>query len=186
MIYFLTPHSHGVAGKLNDFEKVARIESSFVKYVKEKTDIPLITSLNTCEQLAYQLAENPLAVAYIGGTDTIQSLEYEKASKRDDVGRFSFMHTLNESCASNYPGLQTPGFVFGRGFDKENVLVYDGDAPQLVGWMKKNSYPKFGEMVSDFSEPFLKEGVPVMLLVSNIKTRDTYYHNVFKQAAEQL
>ena len=61
--------SHGKAGELNKF-KAARTESAMVKFVKEETGIPLIASLKTCDQLAYQLAENPLSVAYIGSLET--------------------------------------------------------------------------------------------------------------------
>jgi hypothetical protein len=61
--------SHGKAGELNKF-KSARIESAIVQFVKEETGIPLIVSLTTCDQLAYQLAENPLSVAYIGSLAT--------------------------------------------------------------------------------------------------------------------
>jgi len=57
-----------------------------VKFVKEETGIPLISSLTTCDQLNFQLTENSLAVAYIGSLNTTESLEFEKASKREDVG----------------------------------------------------------------------------------------------------
>jgi hypothetical protein len=55
-----------------------------------------------------------------------------------------------------------------------------------VGWLKKYSYPKFSELTVDYSDAFLKEGVPSLWLISNIKTRDTSYHKAFKLASEQV
>lgn len=65
-------------------------------------------------------------------------------------------------------------------------LVYEGNAQQLVGWLKKNSYPKFMELVSQYADAMTKDGVPALWLISNIKSRDTSYHAAFKKASEEI
>lgn len=131
-----------------------------------------------------------MAVALIetaGTNESIEWLEYEKASKRDDVGKFSFFYTNNVECAAHYPGLSVPGFVYGREFDTENrYLTYTQDAAQLIGFMKKNAYPKHFELKQMFVEPIFKEGVPAMILWSNVESRDTSYHRALKQASEEI
>jgi hypothetical protein len=114
-------------------------------------------------------------------------MEYEKASKRDDVGKFSFFHTNNVSCAKHYPGLSVPGFIYSREFDTTNrYLPYNQDAAQLIGFMKKNAYPKHFELKQIFTEPIFKEGIPALILFSNIEERDTSYHRALKQASQDL
>jgi hypothetical protein len=181
--------SHGVAGEINDC-KDCRSASGIIKYVKEKSGIPLIIKVNTCEQLKFQLENSPLAVALIEpplATESLEWMQYEKASKRDDVGKFSFFHTNNVECAKNYPGLVIPGFVYGREFDTANrYLTYNADAAQLIGFMKKNAYPKHFELKQIYTEPIFKESIPALILFSNIEDRDTTYHKALKQASEEL
>lgn len=112
-----------------------------------------------------------------GSSESIEWLEYEKASKRDDVGKFSFYYTNNVDCAKQYSGLSVPGFVYSREFDTENrYLPYYQDAAQLIGFMKKNAYPKFFELKQIFTEPIFKEGIPALILWSNVEERNTSYH----------
>lgn len=75
--------------------------------------------------------------------------------------------------------------MYVRKFDPE-PLIYDGNAEQIVGWLKKNSYPRFSEAVWQYSDAYTKYGVPALWLISNIKSRDTSYHKAFKQASEEI
>lgn len=45
------------------------------------------------------MANAELAVGYVGPKDTDSWEQFEKASKREDVGRFSFFETEDISCA---------------------------------------------------------------------------------------
>lgn len=55
-----------------------------------------------------------------------------------------------------------------------------------MGWLRKNAYPRFFELKEIFFDVIFKEGVPAMILFSNIDARDTHYHKVLKQASKEL
>lgn len=136
--------------------------------------------------MKYQIANAELAVGYVGPKSGNAWEEFEKASKRDDVGRFSFFETEDESCAVNFPGLVAPGFIYAREFDRGNVLTSNEDPAQIVGWLKKNSYPKIFELKDLYREVIWKEGHPALFLYSNIKDKNTHYHQIFQQASAQI
>lgn len=97
--------------------KDCREAGGLVKYIKEKTGIPLIVTVRSCQDLHLQLTNSNFAIAYIGQHDTPQWTAYETVSKRDDVNKYAFLDTTDANCAKDYPGLKVPGFVFGRAFD---------------------------------------------------------------------
>jgi hypothetical protein len=55
-----------------------------------------------------------------------------------------------------------------------------------MGWMRKNTYPKYFEMKEMFFDVIFKDGFPAVILFSNMESRDTHYHRVLKQASEEL
>lgn len=74
-------YDHGVAGELNDCTG-CRSEGGIIKYVKDHSNIPLISPLD-CAGMIFQMANAELAVGYIGsktGDDTLAWDEFEKAS----------------------------------------------------------------------------------------------------------
>jgi len=108
-----------------------------------------------------------LSVGYIGKLEGDLYDALHKASDRDDVGRFAFYQTDDESCAKHFPGLKAPGIVYGRQF-VDTPLVFDGESSALVGWMKKHSHPAIFEFKLMFRELIFKEGHAALFLISNI------------------
>lgn len=66
-------------------------------------------------------------------------------------------------------------------------MTYNENPENVVGWMKKNSYPKtMFELNPLYREPIWKEGIPALILYSNLKEKNTHYHKVFEQASQQI